>query len=124
MAPTEFRRRLDKLTFEDRLGTVADRADRIASLALDLAGRAGLPEEAVTVVRRAGALAKFDLASQMVIEFSGLAGVMAEEYARRAGESAEVARALAEMELPRSAGGALPAGTRVPCCRSPTGSTW
>jgi glycyl-tRNA synthetase len=45
-----------------------------------------------------------------VIEFSGLAGVMAEEYARRAGESAEVARALAEMELPRSAGGALPAG--------------
>ncbi|MFD6985042.1 glycine--tRNA ligase subunit beta, partial [Streptomyces sp. NPDC059956] len=38
------------------------------------------------------------------------AGVMAEEYARRAGESAEVARALAEMELPRSAGGALPAG--------------
>ncbi|MET9871620.1 glycine--tRNA ligase subunit beta, partial [Streptomyces sp. NPDC006386] len=102
--------RLDKLTFEDRLGTVADRADRIAALALNLAGRAGLPEEAVEVVRRAGALAKFDLASQMVIEFSGLAGVMAEEYARRAGESAEVARALAEMELPRSAGGALPAG--------------
>ncbi|MBB5812300.1 glycine--tRNA ligase [Streptomyces collinus] len=110
VAPEEFRRRLDKLTFEDRLGTVADRAVRLASLAQDLAGRAGLPEESVEVVRRAGALAKFDLASQMVIEFSGLAGVMAEEYARRAGESPEVARALAEMELPRSAGGALPAG--------------
>ncbi|GAB2865433.1 glycine--tRNA ligase [Streptomyces deserti] len=108
VSPEEFRRRLDKLTFEDRLGTVADRADRIAALALDLAGRAGLSEDALAVVRRAGRLAKFDLASQMVVEFSGLAGVMAEEYARHGGESAEVARALAEMELPRSAGGALP----------------
>ncbi|MEV5437422.1 glycine--tRNA ligase [Streptomyces sp. NPDC052682] len=110
VSPEEFRGRLDKLTFEDRLGTVADRADRIAALALDLAARAGFAEETAATVHRAGRLAKFDLASQMVIEFSGLAGVMAEEYARRAGEPAEVARALAEMELPRSAGGELPAG--------------
>lgn len=109
VSPQELRGRLDKLTFEDRLGTVADRADRIAALALGLAANAGLDEEALATVRRAGALAKFDLASQMVVEFSGLAGVMAEEYARHAGEPAEVARALAEMELPRSAGGALPA---------------
>ncbi|WP_327129380.1 glycine--tRNA ligase [Streptomyces sp. NBC_01727] len=108
VSPQEFRRRLDKLTFEDRLGTVADRADRIAALAVGLAGYAALKEDAVATVRRAGELAKFDLASQMVVELSGLAGVMAEEYARHAGESAEVARALAEMELPRSAGGALP----------------
>ncbi|MCT9081539.1 glycine--tRNA ligase [Streptomyces fulvoviolaceus] len=110
VSPEEFHRRLDKLTFEDRLGTVADRAERIASLALDLAGRAGIVEDTMATVRRAGELAKFDLASQMVVEFSGLAGVMAEEYARRAGESAQVAQALAEMELPRSAGGALPTG--------------
>ncbi|MEV7413899.1 glycine--tRNA ligase [Streptomyces sp. NPDC089919] len=110
VTPEEFRGRLSRLTFEDRLGTVADRADRIAALALELAGRAGLGEDARATVRRAGELAKFDLASQMVVEFSGLAGVMAEEYARRAGESDEVARALAEMELPRSAGGALPTG--------------
>ncbi|MFJ3339062.1 glycine--tRNA ligase [Streptomyces sp. NPDC086766] len=110
VSPQDFRGRLDKLTFEDRLGTVADRADRIAALARDLAERAGLPQDAAATVRRAGELAKFDLASQMVVEFSSLAGVMAEEYARRAGESAEVARALAEMELPRSSGGALPAG--------------
>ncbi|MFD8301535.1 glycine--tRNA ligase [Streptomyces sp. NPDC059690] len=109
VAPADFRARLDQLTFEDRLGTVADRATRIAALALELAGRAGLPEDTTATVRRAGELAKFDLASQMVVEFSGLAGVMAEEYARRAGEPEEVARALAEMELPRSAGGALPA---------------
>lgn len=110
VSPEEFHRRLDRLTFEDRLGTVADRAGRIAALALDLAGRAGLAMDAVATVRRAGELAKFDLASQMVVEFSGLAGVMAEEYARRAGESAAVAQALAEMEMPRSAGGALPTG--------------
>ncbi|MEU8587716.1 glycine--tRNA ligase [Streptomyces sp. NPDC048664] len=110
VSPDEFHRRLDKLTFEERLGTVADRAGRIAALALDLAERAGLAEDTVATLRRAGELAKFDLASQMVVEFSSLAGVMAEEYAVRAGESAAVARALAEMELPRSAGGALPAG--------------
>ncbi|WP_019075837.1 glycine--tRNA ligase [Streptomyces hokutonensis] len=110
VSPEEFRRRLDKLTFEDRLGTVADRADRIAAISLELAGLAGLTEDSLATVVRAGELAKFDLASQMVVEFSGLAGVMAEEYARHAGESAEVARALAEMELPRSAGGALPTG--------------
>ncbi|MFI1810843.1 glycine--tRNA ligase [Streptomyces sp. NPDC020422] len=109
VAPEEFRGRLDKLTFEERLGTVADRADRIAALAAELAGRTSLAPETLATVRRAGELAKFDLASQMVVEFSSLAGVMAEEYALRAGESAEVARALAEMELPRSSGGALPA---------------
>jgi glycyl-tRNA synthetase len=108
VSPEEFRGRLDKLTFEERLGTVADRAARIDALARDLAARAGLAQDALGTVRRAGELAKFDLASQMVVEFSSLAGVMAEEYARHAGESAEVARALAEMEMPRSAGGALP----------------
>lgn len=108
VSPEEFRGRLDKLTFEERLGTVADRAARIDALAQDLAARAGLDQDALGTVRRAGELAKFDLASQMVVEFSSLAGVMAEEYARHAGESAQVARALAEMEMPRSAGGALP----------------
>jgi len=108
VAPAEFRSRLDQLTFEDRLGTVADRAARIAALALRLASTAGLSEDTLATVRRAGELAKFDLASQMVVEFSGLAGVMAEEYARRAGEPEAVARALAEMEMPRAAGGALP----------------
>ncbi|MEU3693098.1 glycine--tRNA ligase [Streptomyces narbonensis] len=110
VAPEEFRGRLAKLTFEERLGTVADRAERIAALAAHLAGRTGLAPETVDTVRRAGELAKFDLASQMVVEFSSLAGVMAEEYALRAGEPARVARALAEMELPRSSGGALPTG--------------
>src|SRR5262249_9755841 len=70
--------------------------------------RAGLTDEERATLDRAARLAKFDLASHMVIELSGLAGTMAGEYARRAGEPEEGAAALVEMELPRSAGDALP----------------
>ncbi|MFD7653897.1 glycine--tRNA ligase [Actinosynnema sp. NPDC059797] len=96
---------LDKLTFADKLGSMADRAGRIAVLARRLAEVVGADDDTLA---RAGELAKFDLGSQMVIELSSLAGVMAREYAERAGETPEVARALFEMELPRSAGDALP----------------
>ncbi|NUU21306.1 MAG: glycine--tRNA ligase subunit beta, partial [Streptomycetaceae bacterium] len=99
---------LEKLTFADKLGSMADRADRIAALAGRLAELVGVADDALA---RAGELAKFDLGSQMVIELSSLAGVMAREYAERAGETPEVARALYEMELPRSAGDALPSST-------------
>ncbi|WP_433274452.1 glycine--tRNA ligase [Actinosynnema sp. CS-041913] len=97
---------LEKLTFADKLGSMADRADRIAALATRLAGEVGGADETLA---RAGELAKFDLGSAMVIELSSLAGVMAREYAERAGEPSAVAAALYEMELPRSAGDALPA---------------
>ncbi|MGH3929189.1 MAG: glycine--tRNA ligase, partial [Pseudonocardiaceae bacterium] len=106
---------LDKLAFEERLGSMADRADRIAGIARALAGTDGSASPLVALasdqretVSRAAQLAKFDLASQMVIELTSLAGTMAREYARRAGESEAVAQALFEMELPRSAGDALP----------------
>jgi glycyl-tRNA synthetase len=99
---------LEKLTFADKLGSMADRAGRIAALAGRLAHEVGAADDTLA---RAGALAKFDLGSQMVIELSSLAGVMAREYAERAGETPEVARALWEMELPRSAGDALPSST-------------
>ncbi|ACU34994.1 glycine--tRNA ligase [Actinosynnema pretiosum subsp. pretiosum] len=99
---------LDKLTFADKLGSMSDRSARIAALAERLAEVVGAGDE---TLRRAGELAKFDLGSQMVIELSSLAGTMAREYAVRAGETPEVAQALYEMELPRSAGDAMPAST-------------
>ncbi|MFB4315787.1 glycine--tRNA ligase [Actinomadura sp. 21ATH] len=100
---------LGKLTFTERLGSMADRAARIRAIAAELAGRLDLTGAESAVLARAGELAKFDLASAMVTELSGLAGTMAREYARRAGEDEAVAAALYEMELPRSAGDALPA---------------
>jgi glycyl-tRNA synthetase len=103
--------KLSLLTFEERLGSMADRADRIAVIAGDLADLVGLSGEERTTLDRAAALAKFDLGSQMVTELSSLAGVMAEEYAKRAGETSEVAKAVFETELPRSAGDALPEST-------------
>ncbi len=100
-----------KLAFEERLGSVAQRADRIGSVALELAELAGsstVDSAATATLRRAAELAKFDLGSQMVIELTSLAGTMAREYARRAGEPEAVAAALFDMELPRSGGGPVP----------------
>jgi glycyl-tRNA synthetase len=108
--PEQIMEGLGKLTFTEKLGSMADRAARIRAIAAELAERVDLSGEERDVLRRAGELAKFDLASAMVIELSGLAGTMAREYARRAGEGEAVALALHEMELPRSAGDALPSG--------------
>ncbi|MFB9903169.1 glycine--tRNA ligase [Allokutzneria oryzae] len=110
VSPQDMKAGLDKLAFEERLGSMADRAKRIAGIALALG--AELSTEDSEALARAAELAKFDLASQMVVELTSLAGVMAREYALRAGESPAVAKALFEMELPRTAGGALP--TTVP----------
>ena len=107
-SPADLKQGLGKLTFAEGLGSMADRAARIAAVADDLAGTAELSAADTATLRRAGELAKFDLASQMVVELSSLAGTMAQEYAARAGETPEVATALADMERPRSAGGQLP----------------
>ncbi|SFJ99605.1 glycyl-tRNA synthetase beta chain /glycyl-tRNA synthetase alpha chain [Streptosporangium canum] len=104
----EMKERLARLTFETRLGSVAERADRVDAIAADLAARVRLGGDDAETLRRAGRLAKFDLGSELVIELSSLAGVMAREYARQAGEPDAVAEALYEMELPRQAGDALP----------------
>lgn len=102
---------LEKLAFEQRLGSMADRAARIGRIALNLGATVGLDGDDLTTLRRAAELAKFDLGSQMVVELTSLAGTMAREYARRAGETEAVAQALYDMELPRSAGDPVPATT-------------
>jgi glycyl-tRNA synthetase len=106
VAPETMKANLERLAFEERLGSMADRAARIASVAADLGST--LSTEDRGVLDRAAALAKFDLGSQMVVELTSLAGVMAREYAVRAGEAPEVAQALFDMERPRSAGDPAP----------------
>jgi glycyl-tRNA synthetase len=108
VAPEKMKVGLEKLAFEERLGSMADRARRIGTLACTLGVAVGLSEKDTVTLERAAALAKFDLGSQMVVELTSLAGVMAREYALRSGEPEAVAHALLDMERPRSATDALP----------------
>ncbi len=105
----EFVPGLDKLTFEERLGSVGVRARRIADVAEKLADRVGLEGDERATLTRAGQLAKFDLATQMVVEMSSLAGFIAREYAVRMGETQAVADALFEMEQPHTSADPVPA---------------
>ncbi|GAA1592503.1 glycine--tRNA ligase [Kribbella sancticallisti] len=109
--PEAMKSGLEKLAFEERLGSMAERAGRIGKIAESLARTVKLEGDDLTALRRAAELAKFDLGSQMVVELTSLAGTMAREYARRAGETEAVAQALFDMELPRSAGDPVPATT-------------
>ncbi|MEU7575459.1 glycine--tRNA ligase [Micromonospora sp. NPDC049240] len=97
---------LDRLTFTDKLGSMADRVSRIGALATSLAADLGLSSPTLD---RAADLVKFDLGSQMVTEMTSLAGVMARDYALNAGETEAVAQALYEAELPRNTGDDVPA---------------
>ena len=107
--PHTMRERLGRLTFTDRLGSMADRAARIGALARTLAAEAGLAGEERATLERAADLVKVDLGSQLVTEMTSLAGIMARDYLAHAGEPAAVATAVYECELPRSAGDDLPA---------------
>jgi glycyl-tRNA synthetase len=107
VAPETMKAGLTRLAFEEKLGSMADRAARIAAVASELG--TGLSTSDKATLDRAAALAKFDLASQMVIELTSLAGVMAREYAARSGEPQAVAEALFDMERPRSSGDQPPA---------------
>ncbi len=107
VAPETMKAGLGRLAFEEKLGSMADRAARIAAVAGDLGS--GLSDVDRSTLDRAAALAKFDLASQMVIELTSLAGVMAREYAARSGEPQAVAEALFDMERPRSSADRPPA---------------
>ncbi|HEX3425209.1 MAG TPA: glycine--tRNA ligase [Acidimicrobiales bacterium] len=104
----EFRPRLATLTFEERAGSMLDRAEHTAQLAGWLATAAGLSGDERAVLDRAALLAKADLGTEMVVELSTLAGQMGRIYALRQGEPPEVAEAIFEATLPRHAGDRLP----------------
>ncbi|WP_236656354.1 glycine--tRNA ligase [Streptacidiphilus jiangxiensis] len=103
--------RLELLTFEDTLGSMADRAQRIGSVATEFASQLPMGARDLITLEKAAGLVKFDLGSQMVTELSSLAGVMAEVYAKKAGQPEEVAQALFEGELPRHSADRLPQST-------------
>ncbi len=100
--------RLDTLTFQEQLGSVLDKARRIEQLVPGLARMVGLDEDGTIIAVRAAHLCKADLATQMVVEFTSLQGVMGREYALHSGERPEVAQAILEHYLPRFASDELP----------------
>ena len=98
---------LATVVFERRLGTLADRAARMALLMQELAGPMGLDP---ALARRAARLAKCDLGTRMVFEFPELQGTMGRYYALHDGEPEPLAAALEQHYWPRQAGAALPEG--------------
>lgn len=96
---------LDQAIFQKQLGTIKDKTDRITELAGYIAGQI---EADVEKSKRAGLLAKCDLMTSMVFEFTDTQGVMGMHYATHDGEDAEVAKALYEQYMPRFAGDELP----------------
>ncbi|OBS09381.1 glycine--tRNA ligase subunit beta [Acidihalobacter prosperus] len=102
------REALKGMVFQKQLGTLYDKSERLAVLAGAIASRLGAdPAQG----RRAGELAKCDLVTGMVFEFTELQGVMGRHYAQHDGEPAAVAQALADQYRPAHAGDDLPEGS-------------
>lgn len=99
---------LTKIVFQEGLGNLADKTERLLTLGRVFSEECELHEDARVVLERATELAKTDLTTGMVTEFTELQGVMGKEYALLDGESPEVAEAIFEQYLPRFAGDVLP----------------
>lgn len=102
----ERREKLKTVVFQEKLGTVFDKTERIAALAAFIAGKI---HGNAAWARRAGELSKADLVSGMVGEFADMQGIAGTYYALHDGEPQEVAQAVREHYQPRFAGDALPA---------------
>lgn len=110
-----FRAALEGVVFQEKLGSMAAKSDRVAALVRRVARAAGLEPAETAAAVRAAELCKCDLATAMVGEFPDLQGYMGACYAREGGEPAAVADAIEEAYLPRFAGDAIP---RTPAGRA------
>ncbi len=94
--------RLDTLTFQEQLGSMLDKSKRLETLAVQIGERLQLPAHDLKTVERAAHLCKADLATNMVVEFTSLQGIMGYEYAKISGETDEVASAIVEHYYPHT----------------------
>ncbi|MBZ0284539.1 MAG: glycine--tRNA ligase subunit beta [Anaerolineae bacterium] len=104
----EYLPRLSTLTFQEKLGSMLNKNERIAEMVDPLGKLLGTGATDVTTAQRAAHIVKADLATRMVVEMTSLQGVMGREYARLNGQPEEVAEAIYEHWLPRSASDSLP----------------
>lgn len=96
---------LDKIIFQEKLGSVRDKSKRIATISKNIAEECGINEQHAS---RAAMLCKCDLVSQMVGEFPELQGIMGRYYADKSGEHGDVAQAIGDHYLPAYSGDHLP----------------
>ncbi len=101
--------RLSTLTFQEKLGSMLDKNERIVRMVEPLSHLLQLGASETAIAQRAAHLLKADLATNMVVEMTSLQGTMGREYALREGFPPEVAAAIYEHWQPRGAGAALPA---------------
>ena len=96
---------LNTVIFQEKLGTIYEKSQRVAALTTAIAERIGADS---TLCSRAATLAKCDLLTLMVGEFADLQGLMGFYYALHDGEPEELAQALNEQYMPRFSGDSLP----------------
>lgn len=101
---------LETVTFQEELGTMRDKVDRIMEMAAAIADQLGVTEQQRGEIDSTAMLCKADLVTQMVYEFPELQGIMGEKYALVSGESAAVAQGIVEHYLPRHQDDDLPQG--------------
>lgn len=99
---------LGEVVFQEKLGTMLDKTNRIQCLADHLAEDAGLAGQDLSDVERAARLCKADLVTSAVVEFTSVQGVMGSYYAAASGETAQVAQAIEQHYRPRFAGDEAP----------------
>lgn len=99
------RGKLSTVVFQQKLGTVLEKTERISTLAAEIASQI---QADVDQARRAGELCKADLVSDMVLEFDKMQGIAGRYYAQHDGEPEAVATAIEQHYLPRHAGDTLP----------------
>ena len=100
--------KLETVTFQEDLGTVRAKVDRLCKIASLIVNQLQITEEEQADIARAALLCKADLVTQMVYELPEMQGIMGQKYALASGESEAVATAIFEHYLPRGAGDKLP----------------
>ena len=101
--------KLSEVVFQESLGTTRAKADRIVAMAKHLGADAGLSGQDAADAQRAALLCKADLVTGAVVEFTSVQGIMGRYYAKAAGETDQVADAIADHYRPRFAGDDTPA---------------
>lgn len=103
-----YQEKLERVIFQEKMGTYRDKVDRIVKITKELISRLNIDQEIGQTAIRAAEICKFDLMTNMVNEFTELQGIMGEKYALLFGEKEGIAKAIREHYLPDHSNGDLP----------------